>query len=183
MKSLFSVICVSILSAVVAATGASAASLSSSQKLEVKAATSVDVLTKALWDRFGTWCGIAEWHPAVRSCTEGKEGDATYRSLSLQDGGKIKEKLLSAGPATYRYSIVESPLPVKNYEAEFSVVPSQSNKDEVEIVWSAAYDAADGKSDADAQGAIDGIFKDGLASIKTKLPKEAPSGGKEAGKK
>jgi hypothetical protein len=156
---------------------AGAASLASGKKLEVKVdPKKVDAESKALWDRFGGWCAIAEWHPAVKSCTEGKEGDDVFRTLTLGDGGKIKEKLVSKGPMTYRYAIVESPLPVKNYEAQFSVTPDDDDEDEVNIVWAATYDAADGKEDKDARGAIDGIFKDGIASIKEKIGPKPDAG-------
>ena len=102
-----------------------------------------------------------------------KEGDDTYRTLTLGDGGKIKEKLISKGNLTYRYAIVESPLPVKNYEAQFSVTPDDDDEDEVNVVWAATYDAADGKDDKDARSTIDGIFKDGIASIKGKIGDKA----------
>ena len=98
-----------------------------------------------------------------------KEGDVEYRTLTLQDGGKIKEKLLEKSGASYRYEIIESPLPVKNYEAQFTVTPDDDDLDEVNIVWAATYDAADGKEDAEARKTIDGIFKDGIESIKGKL--------------
>ena len=159
-------------------TPADAASLASGKKLEVKVdPKKVTEESKALWDRFGGWCAIAEWHPAVKSCTESKEGDDVYRTLTLGDGGKIKEKLVSKGNLTYRYAIVESPLPVKNYEAQFSVTPDDDDEDEVNVVWAATYDPADGKEDKDARGAIDGIFKDGIASIKGKIGDKA--GGKK----
>jgi Polyketide cyclase / dehydrase and lipid transport len=146
---------------------AEAASLTSSKKLEVKVdPAKVDAEKKALWDRFGGWCAIADWHPAVKSCEEIKEGDDVYRKLTLQDGGIIKEKLLNKAAESYRYAIVESPLPVKNYEAQFSVVPDDDDEDEVNIVWAATYDAADGKDDKDARKTIDGIFKDGIDNIK-----------------
>jgi len=154
--------------------GAHAASLASGKKLEVKVEEAkVDAEKKALWDQFGGWCAIAEWHPAIKSCEDVKEGDAEFRLLTLQDGGKIKEKLVDKGPESYRYEIVESPLPVKNYEAQFSVTPDDDDLDEVNIVWAATYDAADGKEDAEARKTIDGIFKDGIASIKTKLGDKA----------
>lgn len=150
--------------------GATAASLASGKKLEVHVdEAKVETEKKALWDQFGGWCAIAEWHPAVKSCEDTKEGDAEYRTLTLQDGGKIKEKLLDKGSSSYRYAIVESPLPVKNYEAQFTVTPDDDDLDEVNIVWAATYDAADGKEDAEARKTIDGIFKDGIANIKSKL--------------
>lgn len=150
--------------------GAHAASLTSGKKLEVHVdEAKVEDEKKALWAQFGGWCAIAEWHPAVKTCEESKEGDVEYRTLTLQDGGKIKEKLVDKSGSSYRYQIVESPLPVKNYEAQFTVTPDDDDLDEVNIVWAATYDAADGKEDAEARKTIDGIFKDGIDSIKGKL--------------
>lgn len=153
---------------------ADAASIASGKKLEVHVdEAKVDAEKKALWDRFGGWCAIAEWHPAIKTCVESKEGDAEFRTLTLQDGGTIKEKLLDKTGASYRYAIIESPLPVKNYEAQFSVTPDDDDLDEVNIVWAATYDAADGKQDGEARKTIDGIFKDGIESIKAKLGDKA----------
>jgi hypothetical protein len=150
--------------------GAQAASLTSGKKIEVKVdEAKVEDEKKALWAQFGGWCAIAEWHPAVKSCEESKEGDAEFRTLTLQDGGKIKEKLVDKGASSYRYAIVESPLPVKNYEAQFTVTPDDDDLDEVNIVWAATYDAADGKDDTEARKTIDGIFKAGIDNIKSKL--------------
>ncbi|WP_246274447.1 SRPBCC family protein [Hyphomicrobium sulfonivorans] len=154
--------------------GAQAHHLSSKEDVEVKVDKnkSAEEL-KALWDQFGGWCAIADWHPAVKTCEEIKEGDDVFRKLTLQDGGVIKEKLIEKGDSTYTYAITESPLPVKNYQAQFSIVPDNDDADEVKILWTAKYDAADGKKDGDATDTIDGIFKDGLKSIKEKLGKKA----------
>jgi Polyketide cyclase / dehydrase and lipid transport len=152
---------------------AEAASLTSGKKLEVNVdPKKVPEETAALWERFGGWCAIADWHPAIKSCKETKEGDDTFRVLTLQDGGTIKEKLLDRSGVSYRYAIVESPLPVKNYEAQFSVVPDDDDEDEVNVVWAATYDAADGKDDKEARTTIDGIFKDGIASIQKMIGKK-----------
>jgi hypothetical protein len=173
MKSVFAAVLAACALAALSL-GAQAASLTTGKKLEVKIdPAKVDEEKKALWDRFGGWCAIAEWHPAVKSCTESKEGDAEFRTLTLSDGGKIKEKLLDKSGTSYRYAIVESPLPVKNYEAQFSVTPDDDDEDEINVVWAATYDAADGKEDAEARKTIDGIFKDGIASIKEKLGDKA----------
>ena len=172
---------------VVALGAAQAASLTSGKKLEVKVdPAKVEAEKTALWERFGGWCAIAEWHPAVKSCVDSKEGDAEFRTLTLQDGGVIKEKLLDKNGASYRYAIVESPLPVKNYEAAFSIVPDDDDLDEINVVWAATYDAADGKDDKDARQTIDGIFKDGIANIKKLIgPKkddDDDKGGDKGGK-
>ncbi len=90
----------------------------------------------------------------------------------MQDGGIIKEKLLNTAGESYRYAIVESPLPVKNYEAQFSIVPDDDDEDEVNIVWAATYDAADGKDDKDARSTMDGVIKDGVENIKKMIRQE-----------
>ena len=59
----------------------------------------------ALWQKFGGWCAIKDWHPAIANCEESTEGDAKIRVLTLKDGGKIKEKLLDEQPNFYRYEI------------------------------------------------------------------------------
>lgn len=147
--------------------GASAASLVSAKKLELNVdETKTEAERKALWEKVGGWCAIKEWHPAVAACDESKEGEDTFRTLTLKDGGKIKEKLVDTGTTSYRYIILESPFPVKNYEAQFSVTPDDDDLDEINVVWSATYDPADGKDDKEARAAIDGVFKAGIDSIK-----------------
>jgi len=153
---------------------AEAASLTSGKKLEVNVdPDNVAAETAALWKQFGGWCAIAEWHPSIKSCEESKDSDTVYRTLTLEDGGKIKEKLVDQSDVSYRYQIIESPLPVKNYEAQFSIVPDDDDLDEVNIVWASTYDAADGKDDREARKTIDGIFKAGIESIEEKLGDKA----------
>ncbi len=120
----------------------------------------------------GGWCASKDWHPLIANCEESTEGDAKFRLLTLKDGGKIKEKLLDVKDNFYRYEIVESPLPVKNYQAQFALTPDDDDEDEINFAWSAVIDPADGKTDKDAKGTIDGIFKAGLDNIK------AQAGGK-----
>ena len=166
MKPLITALLVSA-SALLCSAPAGAASLASGQKLKVRVdPKKVEVETAALWQRFGGWCAIAEWQPAVKKCGESKEGDNVFRTLTLGNGGKIKEKLLAETPTSYRYSIIESPLPVKNYEAQFSITPDDAAPGEVNIEWYATYDAADGKAEKVAHAAIDGSFKDVIANIK-----------------
>jgi hypothetical protein len=170
LKSLIAALLISSLLMLISGT-VDASTLASGEKLEVKVdPKKVGEETAALWQRFGAWCAIAEWHPAVKKCEETREGDAVFRTLTLGNGVKIKEKLIDKTPTSYRYAIVESPLPVKNFEAQFSVTPDD---DAVNIVWSATYDAADGKTDKDARSLVDGSFKHALTSIKAKLGDKA----------
>jgi hypothetical protein len=150
-----------------AASLADAASVAVGKKLEIKVnpAKMNDERTR-LWSQFGGWCQIKDWHPAIASCEETTDGGAKVRILTLKDGGKIKEKLLDEKPNFYRYEIVESPLPVKNYQAQFALTPDDDDEDEINFAWSAVFDPADGKTDKEARDVITGIFKAGLDNIK-----------------
>jgi len=118
-----------------------------------------------IWDMISEFCSIQDWHPAVEQCDESEEGGDTYRVLTLKGGGKIKEKLVGHDDESYTYQIVESPLPVKNYQAKIWVEEDARQPDRTDIHWDATFDA-NGASDEDAAKTIAGIFEDGLKNIK-----------------
>jgi len=157
-------------SAITLASTAQAAGITSGKKLEINVdAKKVAEEGAAIWAKVGGWCAIADWHPAVAKCEESKEGADEFRTLTLKDGGVIKEKLVSKTDKSYKYQIIESPLPVKNYEAQFSLTPDDDDEDEVNLVWAATYDAADGKNAKEARSVIDSIFQAGMDSLKGKV--------------
>lgn len=141
---------------------------SAAQAVEVKQEITVPAGQIATWRKIGAFCGIKDWHPAIANCERSREGTKFFRTLTLKDGGKIKEKLASVGKVNYSYTIEESPLPVKNYTATIGVAPSSTDKGQSVITWSAKFDAKD-KPEADAKATIEGIFKAGLDNLKTQL--------------
>ena len=128
-----------------------------------------------------TFCTIKTWHPAVAACEETKEGDVTFRTLTLKDGGKIKEKLTGTEDLAYTYEIIESPLPVKNYSSKLWV-EEDDEPDRSVIYWQSEFEPADGTSEDDAKKVITGILGDGVKGIKknaltaydAKHPEDAP---------
>lgn len=158
---------IALAGSVAAGTIANAASIAVGKKLELKVdPKKMNEEQARLWKQFGGWCALKDWHPAVASCEESTEDGAKVRVLTLKDGGKIKEKLLDEKPNFYRYEILESPLPVKNYQAQFALTPDDDDEDEINFAWSATFDA-NGKTNKEAHDVIDGIFKAGLDNIKT----------------
>ncbi|MEN3792054.1 SRPBCC family protein [Fulvimarina sp. MAC3] len=132
--------------------------------LEVSTETEVAAAPQKVWSTIGGFCAIAEWHPAVASCEEREVDGAPHRILSLEGGGTIEEALVSRDDTgmTYTYRIVESPLPVANYESTIAV---SGEGDTSMLSWEGTFDAAEGASDEDAIGAITGIYESGLAAI------------------
>jgi hypothetical protein len=150
---------------------AQAASLAVGKKVEVNVDPSkMDQEKAELWKRFGGFCSIKDWHPGVANCEESKEGENTIRTLTLKDGGVIKEKLIENVEGRYKYAIISGPWPVKNYEAQFALTPDDDDEDEVNIAWSAVFDA-DGKPDKEARALVDGVIKAGMDNIKAMTAK------------
>ncbi len=133
--------------------------------VEVKQRVEIEGDMTAIWSKVGGFCAISTWHPAIAKCEETKEGDKTRRTLTLKDGGVIKETMTKTAKTSYSYTIDESPLPVANYSATFSAVPDDDDKEEINILWTAKFDAKGAKDD-EAAKVIKGIFKAGLDNIK-----------------
>ncbi len=129
--------------------------------LEVSSAAMAPGKPKEVWDKIGSFCAIKNWHPAIAKCDKSKEGGATYRTLTTKDGATIKEKLLKKTDHSYTYEIIESPLPVQNYQSTISVA---ADGDQTKIEWKSTFDAK-GASDDEAKKVIDGIYKAGLDNI------------------
>ena len=137
----------------------------SAHAITVKKRTEAPGLPAAVWGLAGAFCAIKDWYPdVVADCVEAKEGDADVRTLTLKDGGKIKEKLTAKDDLSYSYEIVESPLPVKNYKAKLWVeLDDEPNR--TVIYWQADFDA-NGASDEEAKKKITTILGDGVKGIK-----------------
>ena len=151
--------------------------------ITVKKRTEAPGLPPEIWAIVGDFCAIKTWHPAAADCVETKEGDVTYRTVTLKDGGKIKEKLTGKGDLSYSYEIVESPLPVKNYKSKLWL-EVDDEPDRSVIYWQSDFDA-NGASDDDAKAKITGILADGVKGIKQHAiaahdAKEAAAGGAPA---
>jgi polyketide cyclase/dehydrase/lipid transport protein len=136
----------------------------SAYAITAKKRTEAPGLPPEIWAVVGEFCAIQNWHPAVAKCEETKEGDVTFRTLTLKDGGKIKEKLTGTEATAYTYEIVESPLPVKNYKSKLWL-EVDDEPDRTVIYWQSDFDA-NGKSDEEAKKIITGILGDGVKGIK-----------------
>ncbi|HET7852164.1 MAG TPA: SRPBCC family protein [Methyloceanibacter sp.] len=158
----------------------------SASAITVKKRTEAPGLPPEIWAIVGDFCAIKTWHPAAADCVEEKDGDTIYRTITLKDGGKIKEKLTGKDDLSYSYEIVESPLPVKNYKSKLWL-EVDDEPDRSVIYWQSDFDA-NGASDDDAKAKITGILADGVKGIKKQAiaahdAKEAAAGNAPEGDK
>lgn len=136
--------------------------------LQVSKKGSVAGSPEEVWKKIGGWCTIKDWHPAVAKCEESKEGEDTFRLLTLGDGGTIYEKLSGTTDTSYSYAILKGVLPVKEYNAVFTVRKNFEKEGESFIVWSASFQAK-GKPDSEAKATMEGVFEAGIKAIQEKL--------------
>lgn len=111
-----------------------------------------------VWAAIGGFQALADWHPAVATCTPEDVGGSEHRKLALEGGGEILEKLIGADERSYGYAIIESPLPVSHYRAVLTVVPSGSGSI---VVWCSTFTPK--AKDADA--VIAGVYEAGFGAL------------------
>ena len=131
---------------------------------KVTMSTAIAMKPDMLWQAMGKFGTIADWHPAVEKSVADGEGKGSMRTLSLVGGGTITERLEEVSPSerVYRYSIVDSPLPVAGYRAEIRVNDNSDGTSTVE--WSSDFEAR-GAPEADAIKAIQGVYQAGLDNL------------------
>ena len=134
--------------------------------LSVKEQITVNASPQATWKMIGNYNHMDVWHPAVAMSTvDGKADEkGTTRVLTLKDGAKLIEVLLdyNGHKKQYTYKIIESPLPIADYESTLAVRPAPEGKSTV--IWSSTFHAK-GAPDEKAIEIITGIYTAGLGRI------------------
>ncbi len=142
--------------------------LASTPALAVDVSKSADVAAPPakVWEAIGGFCGIGDWHPAVATCTLSEVEGKPRRLLALNGGGEIVEEQVARDDAKmdYTYTIVESPLPVANYQSTIAVTADGEGS---RITWTGHFDAK-GASEAEAAEVIGGIYDAGIKGISDK---------------
>ena len=134
---------------------------------------------EAVWAASKDFDGLAKWHPALEKdeIVKGKNNvPGAVRSLSLKGGGTIQERLVAFSDAmhSFKYMILESPLPVASYVSTFTV--NAGKGDTTSIHWVGTFkrkNSADNppadQTDEAAKKTIAGIYSSGLASLKKQV--------------
>ena len=124
----------------------------------------------AVWAAIGPFCSIAEWHPAIASCSEDGKSPPT-RILKTRAGDATFVELQTSRSETrrsYSYTFTSAPIPVTNYRSILSVVGNGHRGSTVK--WSGVYLPNPGMDQA-AANALSSIYESGLRSIKARLVK------------
>jgi hypothetical protein len=126
-----------------------------------------------VWEAIRDFAGIAGWHPDISSADlEGGAGDqvGTVRRLTGPGGEVFRERLLALDDTarSYTYEFLESPFPVRSYEATMRVTPV-TDTGYAFVEWMATYDA-DAEEEAQLTKTFSrGIFATGLAALRDRF--------------
>jgi Polyketide cyclase / dehydrase and lipid transport len=135
--------------------------------LEVTRSVEVAAPPDEVWQTIRGFCTIAEWHPMIAECVDSEQNGVAMRTLTTTDGAVLVERRVqySDEGMSYSYEIVESPLPVADYESTLAVMDGPAGS---MITWSGEFDAR-GAPDATALETIDDIYGAGLEALKARL--------------
>lgn len=150
----------------------------SPQKVEKEVV--IDADPAKVWAIVKDFGNMQTWHPAVASdkleTKKDENGqDATFRLLTLKDGGTIYEKLKSADDADMKlkYEIIEGVLPVTDYNSVMTV-KAGPGAGQTTVTWMARFyrvyrlnpPIPPGQDDESAINAVTGVFEAGLPGLK-----------------
>ena len=132
---------------------------------KVSLSSNYPVSPETIWKMIGGFNSLPDWHPAVAKCDIETKGNTTLRRLHLVGGGTILEKLEKSDQdgQSYSYSIVESPLPVADYQATIKVTEAEGGGSTIE--WSSEFEAK-GAPEGDVAKAVEGIYRAGFDNLR-----------------
>lgn len=127
-----------------------------------------------VWRAVRDFNGLPQWHPAIaESRIENampSDRVGCIRNFSLKDGGRIREQLLALSDFDYsfRYSILESPMGVENYVADFRLLPVTDGT-RCFAEWTAEFDCAPEREGELADLVGNGVFQGGFDALKQRF--------------
>lgn len=140
---------------------------------EVYTSSVINAPADKVWSVVRDFNALPAWHPAIaESRIEGgapSDQVGCVRAFRLQDGGFIRERLLALSDydLSFGYSILESPMGVENYVANFKLTPI-TDGDGCFAEWSATFDCAADR-EAELVGMIgNDVFQAGFDALKVK---------------
>jgi hypothetical protein len=118
-----------------------------------------------VWSIVRDFGSIADWAPPIADADLDGEGVGAERTLTLADGGQVVERLeaLDDDDRTLRYSIVDGPLPVAEYEGTFSVTAIDDST--CEVAWGSTF-TVDGPPEDEITGMFSELYTAGLDGLR-----------------
>ncbi|TLY89096.1 MAG: SRPBCC family protein [Gammaproteobacteria bacterium] len=159
--------------------GGSAAWADPPKTLRVTESVEIKAPIDQVWATVRDFDSLNKWHPGFASdeLVSGGNGKVgAVRKLTIKDGPTFTERLVAFDAAhhSYRYKIVESPLPIIGYASTISVRPGPAGM--TKVIWSGscrrknpADNPPEAESDAGVTKLLKGVYRGGLDNLKKML--------------
>lgn len=136
--------------------------------INAKIVESVAAPADAVWRVMSNFAGI-EPNEMIAGCTVEGEGVGAVRTIALNAGGEVIERLesLDNDAREFSYAIInDSPLPVKNYVSTVRISADGPSASQVD--WSGVFEAAGAPGDQVIE-LIEGVYRAGVDRARGKL--------------
>ena len=125
------------------------------------------ISVEELWAMIGDFGDVGRWSGRPpHACTHTGEGIGSLRTLTLEDGRQIVDRLDAEGSDFYTYSIVSSPFPIKSYSATMSV--TSVDKRASELIWRGTIEP-DGMTDEEVAALLEDIYRHGVGLMEKQI--------------
>jgi hypothetical protein len=127
-----------------------------------------------VWATVRDFNALPKWHPAIAdSRIEGGQPSdkiGCIRNFNLKDGGNIREQLLALSDFDYSctYSILESPMGVRDYMATLKLTPVTDGERSF-AEWEAEFECDAARERELAESIGQGVFQAGFDALKKQL--------------
>ena len=146
--------------------------------VKVERSTVIDAPVSEVWAILRDFNGHDRWHPAVaRSRLEGGLRDGqigAVRNFELTGGEKLREQLLTLSDKDhhFRYAIVESEIPLRNYVAEVRLKPV-TDGNRTFWSWRSRFDTPEGQERELADLVGENVYQAGFEAIRARVERGA----------
>lgn len=122
-----------------------------------------------LWDLIGEFGDTGRWSGRPpEACVQEGQGIGALRTLTLDDGRKIVDRLEAQTANSYSYSIVSAPLPYKSYRATMAVTPIDATSSK--FTWTGVFEPA-GMTDEQGIEFTKGVYQMGIGLMTKAIAK------------
>jgi mxaD protein len=162
-----------------AALGSNATRADPPKTIRVTETVEIKAPIDKVWATVRDFDSLHKWHPGFASdelLSGGNGKVGAVRKLTIKDGPVLTEKLVAYDAAhhSYRYKILESPLPFTGYASTISVRTGPSGL--TRVTWSGsctrknpADNPPEAESDAGVRKLVKGVYRGGLDNLKKML--------------
>ena len=120
-----------------------------------------------LWVMIGDFGDVGKWSGRPpEACVQQGEGIGALRTLTLDDGRQVVDRLDAQGDDFYSYSIVSSPFPVTSYAATMSVAAVDAATSE--LTWRGTIEP-EGMTDAEVVALFENIYRYGIGLMEKQI--------------